>query len=61
MYHIESKFQVDDNNKLKKQLSNATRISESTQIERGDTINRLSRSLEESQRQCEQLLEAGKM
>ncbi|XP_059160386.1 centrosomal protein of 152 kDa-like isoform X2 [Physella acuta] len=42
---------------LKKQLADTSQELERAQVSRGETINRLSRSLEESQRQCQALLE----
>ena len=44
---------------LKRQLLESVKSSENAQLDRAETINRLSRSLEESQRQCRDLLEAG--
>ena len=44
---------------LKKQVAGLLKASEEAQIGRADTINRLTRSLEDSQRQCQDLLEAG--
>ena len=35
------------------------KAAEDAHIERADTINRLTRSLEDSQKQCQQMLEAG--
>ena len=45
---------------LKKQVADLRKSSELAQLDRADTINRLTHSVEESQRQCQQLLEAGK-
>ena len=45
--------------KLKKQLSDTIKVHEDAKIDRANTINRLAKSLEESQRQCSDLLEAG--
>ncbi|KAK7497810.1 hypothetical protein BaRGS_00010944 [Batillaria attramentaria] len=43
---------------LWKQVSQQTQLAEQAQISRGETINQLTRSLEESQRRCQGLLEA---
>ena len=45
--------------RLKKQLSDTTKVHEDSNVDRANTINRLAKSLEESQRQCSELLEAG--
>ncbi len=45
--------------KLKQQLGSLVKNSENAHIDRADTINRLTRSLEDSQKQCQELLEAG--
>ncbi|BFZ25897.1 hypothetical protein BsWGS_28936 [Bradybaena similaris] len=42
---------------VKKQLADATRELEQTQVSKAETVNRLNRSLEESQRQCQAILE----
>ncbi|XP_067653234.1 centrosomal protein of 152 kDa-like [Haliotis asinina] len=42
---------------LRQQLSELTQVSEKSQISRAETINRLTQSLEESQRRCQSLLE----
>ena len=52
-------FQATEIEKLKRQVGELTKSSEQMRIERADAINRLNRSLEESQRQCQQLIEAG--
>lgn len=45
---------------LKRKLSDSIKASESAQISRAETINRLTHSLEESQKRCRNLLEACK-
>ena len=40
-------------------MSNLVKAHEDANINRADTMNRLTKSLEESQRQCSDLLEAG--
>ena len=52
-------FQAEEIVNLKKQVSEGVKSLEETHINRADTINRLTRSLEESQTQCRVLLEAG--
>ncbi|GFO09482.1 centrosomal protein of 152 kda-like [Plakobranchus ocellatus] len=42
---------------VREQLGEATHALEQAQVSRGETVNRLSRSLEESQRRCQELLE----
>ena len=44
---------------LKKQVAELMKASELNQMERAESINRLTRSLHESQLHCNQLLEAG--
>lgn len=53
-------FQSDENVDLKMKVKHLQKEMEEKQIERADTINRLSKSLENSQKQCEQMLEAGR-
>ncbi|GAB1603333.1 centrosomal protein of 152 kDa-like, partial [Argonauta hians] len=48
----------EDISTLKRQLADALKNAENSQISRAETINRLSRTLEESQRQCQHLLQA---
>lgn len=45
--------------KLKKQMSNMVKTYEESNITRADSVNRLTKSLEESQRQCSELLQTG--
>ena len=45
---------------LRRQVADLLKASELAQLDRADTINRLTQSVEESQRQCQQLLEAGR-
>ncbi|XP_070536421.1 centrosomal protein of 152 kDa-like isoform X2 [Ptychodera flava] len=51
--------QVEDNGLLKKQLSEVARASEKSQIDHTETINKLTKNLEDSQKQCRELLETG--
>ena len=48
-------------NYLKRQVTDLRKSNELAQLDRADTINRLTQSVEQSQRQCQQLLEAGKV
>ena len=59
MTYLLVSFQTEEIQKLKRQLADAVREAENCKIERAETINRLTRSLEESQRQCRDLLEGG--
>ena len=43
---------------FKRQMAEQTQLLEQAQISRAESINRLTRSLEESQRQCQALLES---
>jgi len=54
-------MQDDQIGVLKKQLIELVKSSENVHIDRADTINRLTRSLQESQRQCNELIEAGRI
>ncbi|KAK3095207.1 hypothetical protein FSP39_011518 [Pinctada imbricata] len=47
-----------ENSTLKQKLSESYKEAENAQISRAETINRLTRSLEESQKQCRTLLES---
>jgi len=53
-------FQNDEVNLLKQKLDESVKLSESAHISRAETINRLTQSLEESQKRCRNLLEACK-
>ena len=46
---------------LRKQVADVTKEAEMAQISRAEAINRLTRSLHDSQDQCNQLLESGQM
>nr|XP_006819677.1 PREDICTED: centrosomal protein of 152 kDa-like [Saccoglossus kowalevskii] len=50
---------IEVNNNLKIELSDVKKNSERSQIDYTETINKLTRNLEESQRQCRGLLETG--
>ena len=53
-------MQDEDIGSLKKRLNELVKELETSQLERGDTINRLNRSLQQSQQQCKELLETCK-
>ncbi|CAI9738020.1 Hypothetical predicted protein [Octopus vulgaris] len=53
-----NKSREEEVSMLKRQLNDALKNVENAQINRAETINRLSRTLEESQRQCQHLLQA---
>ena len=54
-----SPWQVDEMKQLRRQVADMTKSAENMHIDRADTINKLARSLEESQQQCQELLAAG--
>lgn len=54
----ENQSHVEEVSMLKRQLNDALKNVENAQINRAETINRLTRTLEESQRQCQHLLQA---
>ena len=58
--HVLVDGQGDEISNLKRQLMDTIKASENAHVDRADTINRLSRSVEDSQRQCQELLVAGK-
>ena len=49
--------QTQELSQAREQLGEATLALEQAQVSRGETVNRLSRSLEESQRRCQELLQ----
>ncbi|XP_068131524.1 centrosomal protein of 152 kDa isoform X2 [Hyperolius riggenbachi] len=51
--------QKDICSRLESQLKHSERLQEETKLDKTEIINRLSRSLEESQKQCAQLLHTG--
>lgn len=52
-------WQNAENSTLRQKLNESYKEAENVQISRAETINRLTRSLEESQKQCQMLLESG--
>ncbi|XP_014768020.1 centrosomal protein of 152 kDa isoform X2 [Octopus bimaculoides] len=54
----DNKSREEEVSMLKRQLNDALKNVENAQINRAETINRLTRTLEESQRQCQHLLQA---
>lgn len=52
-------WQNAENSTLRQKLNESYKEAENVQISRAETINRLTRSLEESQKQCQTLLESG--
>jgi hypothetical protein len=50
-----------ENELLRSKLDQSYKAAENAQISRAETINRLTRSLEESQKQCQALLESSKL
>jgi hypothetical protein len=54
-------FQNAENATLRQKLNESYKEAENSQISRADTINRLTRSLEDSQKQCRMLLESGNL
>ena len=57
---IISILQADDIKVLSLKLAESIKNSEQTQVSRGETMNRLTQSLEESQKRCRNLLESSK-
>ena len=53
-------MQTEEVGKLQAQVRQQTRLAEEAQVSRGETINQLTRSLEESQHRCQVLLDACK-
>ena len=51
-------MQTEEVGKLQAQVRQQTRLAEEAQVSRGETINQLTRSLEESQHRCQVLLDA---
>ena len=52
-----SAHQTQELSQVREQLGEATLALEQAQVSRGETVNRLSRSLEESQHRCQELLQ----
>ncbi|CAH1789680.1 unnamed protein product, partial [Owenia fusiformis] len=48
----------DEINMLRREISDVTKVTDENRVDHAETINRLTRSLEESQKQCRTLLES---